>query len=253
MASIRFSAQMFVGYGQCIKLTLAHQRNYADGPMKLPIPQLFVPSLSDSADKNCAVTSRKKSTLKTAAIIEGAMQEFLANGYAATSMDKVAAAAGVSKATVYSHFQDKASLFAAIVGQLAEAKFGAGFDPRDEVAMQGEPSVVLRRIAENVLQEADDDAQFCEFMRLIIGESGRFPELAEPYVQNVAKPMISGLTRYFGSQSGLQLSDPEATARMFAGTLIYFVLVQRVLRAEALMPMESDRIVNTLISSILPS
>lgn len=180
------------------------------------------------------------------------MQEFLANGYAATSMDKVAAAAGVSKATVYSHFQDKAGLFAAIVRQLAEEKFGAGFDPRDEAAMQGEPRVVLRRIAENILEEAHNDSQFCEFMRLIIGESGRFPELAEPYVQNVAKPMIVGLTRYLSSQEELQLRDPEATARMFAGTLIYFVLVQRVLGAEALMPIESDRIITTLIDSLLP-
>ena len=179
------------------------------------------------------------------------MQEFLANGYAATSMDKVAAAAGVSKATVYSHFQDKAGLFSAIVRQLAEEKFGAGFDPRDESAMQGPPDVVLRRIAENILKEADDDSQLCEFMRLIIGESGRFPELAHPYIQNLAKPLIVGLTRYLAAQEELQLKDPEATARMFAGTLIYFVLVQRVLGADASMPMESDRIISALIDSIL--
>ncbi|MEO1446460.1 MAG: TetR family transcriptional regulator, partial [Cyanobacteria bacterium J06635_11] len=34
---------------------------------------------------------RKKSAVKNAAILDGAMQEFLANGYAATSMDRVAA------------------------------------------------------------------------------------------------------------------------------------------------------------------
>lgn len=181
------------------------------------------------------------------------MQEFLANGYAATSMDKVAASAGVSKATVYSHFQDKAALFAAIVQQLAEEKFSTGFDPRDEAAMQGEPRVVLRRIAENILEEADSNSRVCEFMRLIIGESGRFPELAEPYIQNVAKPLIGGLTRYLRMQDDLKLSDPEATARMFAGTLIYFVLVQRVLGADTIMPMESDRIITTLINSALSS
>lgn len=181
------------------------------------------------------------------------MKEFLANGYAATSMDKVAAAAGVSKATVYSHFQDKAGLFSAIVRQLAEEKFGSGFDPRDEAAMQGKPGVVLRRIAENILKKADTDSQFCEFMRLIIGESGRFPELAEPYVQNLAKPLIGGLTRYLSAQDELRLCDPEATARMFAGTLIYFVLLQRVLGGDALMPFESDRIINNLIHSLLAS
>ena len=72
---------------------------------------------------------RTKSALKTEAILEGGMREFLTNGYAATSMDRVAATAGVSKATVYSHFQDKAGLFAAIVQQLAEDKFRTMFDP----------------------------------------------------------------------------------------------------------------------------
>jgi len=196
--------------------------------------------------------NRKKSPAKTAAILEGAMQEFLANGYAATSMDRVAATAGVSKATVYSHFNDKAGLFAAIVQQLAEKKFRTVFDPRDANALRGEPRVVLSDLARKVLQDADSDPQSCEFMRLIVGESGRFPELAEPYIQNVAKPLLNSLTRYLASRTELALKDPEATARTFAGTLIYFVLLQRVLGGASLMPMESDRIVTTLIELIVP-
>jgi AcrR family transcriptional regulator len=195
---------------------------------------------------------RKKSAAKTAAILTGAMQEFLASGYAATSMDRVAAAAGVSKATVYSHFQDKAGLFAALVQQLAEEKFRDIYDPRDENALQGEPRVVLKELATKVLNDAARDSEFCEFMRLIMGESGRFPELAEPYVQNVAKPLLDGLTRYLSSRTELGLKDPEATARTFAGTIIYFVILQRVLGGQAMMPMESDRLVTTLVDLIAP-
>jgi AcrR family transcriptional regulator len=195
---------------------------------------------------------RKKSALKTAAILDGAMQEFLANGYAATSMDRVAATAGVSKATVYSHFHDKAGLFAALVQQLAESKFRIIFDPRDEHSLQGEPRRVLSAIAQKILNEAACDPQFCEFMRLIVGESGRFPELAKPYIQNVAKPLLDGLTRYLASRHELQLADPEATARIFAGTLIYFVIVQRMLGGAALMPLEGDRIITNLIDLIVP-
>lgn len=180
------------------------------------------------------------------------MREFLANGYAATSMDRVAATAGVSKATVYSHFQDKAGLFAAIVQQLAEDKFRTVFDPRNEDAFQGEPRTVLSDLARKVLQDAASDSQFCEFMRLIIGESGRFPELAKPYIQNVAKPLLDGLTRYLSSRTELALSDSEATARTFAGTLIYFVILQRVLGGQEFMPMESDRIITTLVDLIVP-
>ncbi|MGC1306315.1 MAG: TetR/AcrR family transcriptional regulator [Phormidesmis sp.] len=197
---------------------------------------------------------RKKSPVKTAAILQGAMQEFLANGYAASSMDRVAATAGVSKATVYSHFEDKEGLFAALIQQLAEDKFRAIFDPRDESSLQGEPRTVLSELAEKILDDTDDDSQFCEFMRLIIGESGRFPELAKPYIKNIAKPLFEGLTRYLSSRQELQLADPEATARMFAGTLIYFVILQRVLGGSELMPLAGDRIIKTLVDSIvLPS
>lgn len=197
---------------------------------------------------------RKKSAVKSAAILQGAKQEFLANGYAATSMDRVAAAAGVSKATVYSHFQDKTGLFSALVQQMAEEKFrsSAFVDIRRENALEGKPRRVLTHLAQDFLNEAACDPQFCEFMRLIIGESGRFPELSEPYIQNVAKPVLDELTRYLSSCRELCLSDPPASARMFVGTLVYFVMLQRMLGAAATMPMESDRVIKTLVDSIAP-
>ena len=66
---------------------------------------------------------RSKSEAKTEAILQGAIAEFLKSGYAATSMDKVAKTAGVSKATIYSHFGDKESLFNAVVQDLVKDKF----------------------------------------------------------------------------------------------------------------------------------
>ena len=89
------------------------------------------------------------------------MQEFLAHGYAATSMDRVASAAGVSKATIYSHFKDKADLFAAIMQQLAEHKFATVFDPRDRSALQGDPRTTIRSLALKMCAQAECDKHFC--------------------------------------------------------------------------------------------
>ena len=58
-----------------------------------------------------APPGRPKDPEKRAAVLEAAKALFLARGYDGTSMDAVAQAAGVSKLTVYSHFQDKESLF----------------------------------------------------------------------------------------------------------------------------------------------
>ncbi len=56
-----------------------------------------------------------QSARKRRAILESATVLFLQSGYLGTSMDEIAALAGVSKQTVYKHFEDKQRLFAEIV------------------------------------------------------------------------------------------------------------------------------------------
>jgi TetR/AcrR family transcriptional regulator, mexJK operon transcriptional repressor len=76
---------------------------------------------------------RPKDLAKRKAILEAAKNLFLCNGYDGSSMDAIAAEAGVSKLTVYSHFTDKETLFAAAVEskcteQLPELLFELGAD-----------------------------------------------------------------------------------------------------------------------------
>jgi TetR/AcrR family transcriptional repressor of mexJK operon len=58
---------------------------------------------------------RPKDQGKRAAIVAAANTLFLDRGYGGVTMEAVAAAAGVSKMTVYGHFHDKAALFRAVV------------------------------------------------------------------------------------------------------------------------------------------
>lgn len=63
---------------------------------------------------------RPKDPEKRAAILEAAMQLFPSRGYDGVSMDAIAQAAGVSKLTVYSHFEDKEALFSSAVTECCE-------------------------------------------------------------------------------------------------------------------------------------
>ena len=193
---------------------------------------------------------RQLSPEKAEAILAGGMQEFLAHGYAGTSMDRIATAAGVSKATVYSHFQDKEGLFTALIEQLVQGKFRSLFEPSPE-NLQLEPRIFLRELANRFLDMSANEPQFLNFMRLIIGESGRFPQLARAFVRNIERNSFGMLQQYLAACPQLKLADPEATARIFIGAVVHFLIVQEMLHGKDIVPMERDRLINNLVDSIL--
>lgn len=196
-------------------------------------------------------SDRQLSPEKTAAILAGGMQEFLTRGYAATSMDRVAIAAKVSKATVYSHFQDKEGLFNALIRQLVNQKFQSIFGEEDEQLLHQDPQLVLRDFANRILDVGQSEPQFLNFLRLIIGESGRFPQLARAFVRNIEQTTFRRICHYFTHCPHLHLPDPEATARIFVGSLVHFMIVQEMLHGKDILPMERDRMIENLIAMIL--
>jgi len=181
---------------------------------------------------------------KAEQILTGAMQEFLVHGYAATSMDRVAKTAGVSKATVYTYFQDKEGLFTALVQRFAQRKFSI---IQRFLPSEGDAFVVLRQLLTKALNEIICDSQEIALLRLIIGESGRFPELAQIFVRTLVKPGVETLSQYLASSPNLKIADPEATARIFLGALVHFMLVQKMLHGQDILPMESDRLIDSLM------
>ncbi|BAY18328.1 TetR family transcriptional regulator protein [Anabaenopsis circularis NIES-21] len=192
---------------------------------------------------------RDLSPEKTEAILDGAMQEFLEHGYAAARIDKIAVAAGVSKATIYRRFPDKESLFTGLMQQLACKK--ELFNSTQLQSAQGDVTAFLKSLANKMLNNVADDPQVLTFLRIIIGESGRFPELARAFVQNIEKPILEAMTQYLASHPELELPDPEVAARAFMGTLIHFVILRDVLHSGDIVPMERDRLVDQLVKLII--
>lgn len=79
----------------------------------------------DAAPAPRPAPGRPKDPAKRAAILDAAQRMFLAQGFDGVSMDQIAAGAGVSKLTVYSHFGDKATLFAATIEHYCEQQVPA--------------------------------------------------------------------------------------------------------------------------------
>lgn len=202
----------------------------------------------DSEDDGVAISDRSQ---KAEAILLGALQVFTAHGYAASSMARIASVAGVSKPTLYSYFQSKEGLFVALVRQLTQNTRRAISQSATSYDLQTSPDKVLRHIATSMLSEFSHSQPLLSFVRLIIGESGRFPDLANTFVQEIEKPILEQLASYMSMHPQLQLKDPEVTARIFAGSLAHYLLVQHVLGGNKVIDLEGDRMISGLANLIM--
>ena len=200
------------------------------------------------ASKNNSLNG--KSSLKTEAILCGAMQVFMNKGYAAASMDRIAVAAGVSKPTLYSYFKDKEGLFTALI----EQKVLGDTIPKilgDSKFLQQPLHKSLKQIATILLDKFSSEQELTTLLRLLIGESSRFPNLAQTFVRNIEQPVLQQLTRLFSDHPDFQVDDPEVTARFFQGSIIHYVLIQEILHGREILPMERDRFIDGLIDTIV--
>lgn len=192
--------------------------------------------------KPAASTSDKRDQ-----ILQGATEVFLNHGYAGTSMDRVAAAAGVSKQTIYSHFQDKEGLFAALIERVTIQRIQQELGAEE---LQGEPERLLRQLAHAFLERMGNP-DYLNVLRIIIAESVRFPELAQLYSRTVVHRGRQILVRYFEAHPELQIADPEATAHIFAGSLVSFMLSHEILYGKLVSPLTGEQVVNALVDLML--
>ena len=157
---------------------------------------------------------RPKDLAKRQAILEAAKDLFVRNGYASTSMDAVAAEAGVSKLTVYSHFTDKETLFSAAVVARCEEQL-----PELFVDMPPNASVekVLLGIARG-FQTLINSPESLELHRLMIALGTQDSKLSEVFFeagpQRILQEMERFLTRVNDTE-GLHFDSPMSAAGHF--------------------------------------
>lgn len=156
---------------------------------------------------------RVKSDAKRTAILRGAKAVFLKSGFEDTSMDEVAARAGVSKMTVYRHFGSKEDLFAGVITELCNQIVAEEL----ERLFEQEPEKALRGFAQRMI-----DIVFApdtiELHRIVIAESRRFPMLGKLFYASGPQVCIEVLARYFRQNKDdprFRISEPTRTAEEF--------------------------------------
>jgi len=134
---------------------------------------------------------RPKDPAKRRAILDAAKTLFLSHGYANTSMDAVAAEAGVSKLTVYSHFNDKETLFSSAV----MAKCEEQLPPLFFELLAGIPvENVLLNIARGFHQLINSD-ESVNLHRLMMALGTQDPKLSQIFFEAGPERMVQGMER----------------------------------------------------------
>jgi AcrR family transcriptional regulator len=130
-----------------------------------------------------------KAAARRDAILDAALDEFSASGFAAARLDDVAKRAGIAKGTIYLYFKDKESLFQ----ELVLAKMSPIVGGIESVFATDLP---LRVIADNVialLLREVFSTQRQQVVRLIISEGPRFPAIAEFYYHEVLSRLLAAM------------------------------------------------------------
>jgi AcrR family transcriptional regulator len=123
------------------------------------------------------------------AIIDAALDEFIARGFTATRLDDVAKRAGVAKGTIYLHFKDKESMFEELIRTALVPLIGRLHAPPPT---GGSVRDAVESFARTFIQEVAATRRG-DIVRLIVAEGPRFPSIADFYYREVVSRGLAAM------------------------------------------------------------
>jgi TetR/AcrR family transcriptional regulator, mexJK operon transcriptional repressor len=187
-----------------------------------------------------------RSAQKRELILERALDVFVAHGYVGTSTDQLAAAAAVSKQTLYKEFGDKEGVFAALI-QFACDRVDDPFAPLVE-RMHGIASadeaieLMATQFTRSVMSPYVQ-----QLRRLVIAEAARFPHLGLLYWEEGFLRVVNSVARclsILAEREMLEVRDARLAAHHFAGLLLWIPSNQTMFAVS--MPLDEAELVETI-------
>jgi len=136
---------------------------------------------------------------KADAILSAARYLFLKNGYVETTMDAVAAKAGMTKQTVYSYYRNKEALFTEIITEFCNRTPAAKGKPLPQDAPF---NALLEAVGLKILDLITTE-EVLATTRLVISEADRYPKLAKMYYESGTQRLVQMLAEFLDTQNRL--------------------------------------------------
>lgn len=183
-----------------------------------------------------------RSERKRAAILEAATKVFLAGGYLGANVDEIAALSAVSKQTVYKHFGSKEALFVEIVTNVTNTASNTVHNDVPELASGGDMTSYLVDYAYRQLTVVLTPRTM-QLRRIVIGEVGRFPELARALYERGPQRTLDTLAALFerlDKRGALAVDDPESAASQFNWLVMAEPLHRAMLLGDSAIPKPAE-------------
>ena len=138
-----------------------------------------------------SIRGRRQKEQRPQQILAAAFEEFAANGYAAARLEDVARRGGIAKGTIYLYFKNKERLFRAVVRSLIHPVFEklAAF----VTAFSGSAEELLRELLSRHYTQVVRNEKARAILRLLIAESGKFPQLSDIFHREIIDPGVTAL------------------------------------------------------------
>jgi AcrR family transcriptional regulator len=171
---------------------------------------------------------RRRKTDRPGEIIAAALQVFAEHGFAGAKLDEVARRAGVSKGALYVYFETKEDLFRAVVRSAIAPNFEAMKAAAD---MFDGPFALLAPMLLARTAGVVQDSKLPAVIKMVIGESRNFPDLARIWHDDVVSPliaMITGIVARAQLRGEVAPGDPRLHAMSLMGPMVMGLLFREV-------------------------
>ncbi|MFK3739159.1 TetR/AcrR family transcriptional regulator [Massilia sp. TN1-12] len=187
---------------------------------------------------------------KRQAILAAAADQFRTHGFEGSSVDRIAALAGVSKRTVYNHFPSKDELFTETIVQLFHRSAGApDFSYRADRSLRAQLEEFL-----SLKMRSMADPDFLGLARVGIAEAIRAPERAQGVFARLEE-REEGMTAWVRAAQAdgkLKAGDSGFAATLLQGQLKTFAFWPQVtMGAAPLGPEEQARVIDAAVAMFL--
>lgn len=179
---------------------------------------------------------------KREAIAQAALTLFASDGYERTSVDAIAAEAGVSKRTVYSHYGDKENLFLSVVRDTYEGMMTRIAEIVERTTWDGDLRVALTSCVTEMTRSIAWAPERSTLVRLLIAEAPHFPALIDLLHSREITPLLAAPLAKLTAAGRLAAADSAQAAEHLSALTIGQVSNRSLLGTVPLSEEETTRL-----------